>query len=143
MKSQVVAIASRIASFIGVATPACAFAQVIPPAAAPSSVLGLGQGLIGLVIVIALIYGAAWLLRRVGPKSAKSGVVQVLGGASVGPREKVVVVRFASRTLLLGVAPGHVALLQSIDGDGAVDATPPTVDAPRFLDRVRAAKGDA
>ncbi len=98
------------------------------------------QGLVGLVIVVGLIYAAAWLLKRVGPRTRSSGIVQVLGGASVGPREKVVVVRFGGETLLLGVASGHVSLLHT-----AVDSmTGPVDDAtaatPRFIDRLRAAR---
>ncbi len=122
-------------AFSFLATPA--FAQASPP----SSMGSLVQGTVGLVIVVALIYGAAWLLRRVQPRTMKGGLVQVLGGASVGPREKVVVVRFGARTLLLGVAPGHVGLLHETDAADATDA--PVTVPPRFVDRLRAAKGDA
>ena len=105
-----------------------------------SATAGMLQGLVGLVIVVGLIYAAAWMLKRVGPRARSSGIVQVLGGASVGPREKVVVVRFGGETLLLGVASGHVSLLHTaVDGVTAPtdEATAPT---PRFIDRLRAAR---
>jgi flagellar protein FliO/FliZ len=65
--------------------------------------------------------------------------VQVVGGASVGPRERVVVVRYAGETLLLGVAPGQVSLLrvQPDAGEPAVETGP---TAPSFVDRLRAAR---
>ncbi len=143
MKRRITWLAGAIAPVVA---PAFAQVQAQQPAApAPSSVLGLGQGLLGLIVVVALIYVAAWAMRRMGTKSTKNGIVQVLGGASVGPRERVVVVRFASRTLLLGVAPGHVALLQTMDASEGVDDLLVTDDAaraakPRFADRLRAAK---
>ena len=114
--------------------------STVAPASPMASML---QGLFGLVIVVAVIYGVSWAVRRMGPRARSSGIVQVIGGASVGPREKVVVVRFGHQTLLLGVAPGQVSLLQASD---TTDVEPmPATDpaAPRFVDRLRAVRGNA
>ena len=115
-----------------------------PSTVSPSSPFAsMVQGLVGLVIVVALIYGVAWIIKRVGPRARTSGIVQVLGGASVGPREKVVVVRFGGETLLLGVAPGQVSLLHTaVDGAGFAEGTAPDAQ-PRFVDRLRAARSGA
>lgn len=131
------------------AAVASGVASVAAPVASPvaSPVFGLFQGMLGLVVVIALIFAAGWLLKKIGPRARATGAVHVVGGASVGPREKVVVVRFGDRTLLLGVAPGHVSLLHMADAaelPGAVDATVADGPAtPRFADRLRAARGGA
>jgi len=114
-------------------------------AAAAAPLASLMQGIFALLVVVALIFVASWLMRKVGPRARSGGVVQVLGGASVGPREKVVVVRFGTKTLLLGVAPGHVGLLHATD---ALDAPPIADDreagpAPSFVERLRAARGRA
>ena len=112
--------------------------------AAPASpVFGMMQGLFGLAVVIALILAAGWLMKKIGPRTRSNGAVQVVGGASVGPREKVVVVRFGGRTLLLGVAPGQVSLLQASDHhpDEASPAADPAT--PSFVDRLRAARNGA
>jgi flagellar protein FliO/FliZ len=101
------------------------------------------QGLFGLIVVVALIYGVAWFLKRVGPRTRAGGIVQVLGGASVGPREKVVVVRFGGETLLLGVAPGQVSLLHTAVDSGEVADGSTTNASPRFIDRLRAARSGA
>ncbi len=111
------------------------------PAASP--VFGLMQGLFGLAVVIALIFVAGWLMKKIGPRARSSSIVQVIGGASVGPREKVVVVRFGTQTLLLGVAPGHVGLLHTADASELADAdvaVASTAGTPRFIDRLRAAR---
>jgi flagellar protein FliO/FliZ len=128
-----------------------AFAQAATTTAttavAPASPMAsMMQGLVGLVIVVGLIFAAAWVMKKIAPRNRSSGVVQVVGGASVGPREKVVVVRFGHQTLLLGVAPGQVSLLHTADASELTDMTPETPSnppAPRFIDRLRAARGKA
>lgn len=122
-----------------------AHAQTAPATgAAPSPVFGLMQGLVGLIIVIGLIFAAGWLMKKIGPRASAGGLVQVVGGTSVGPREKVVVVRFGGRTLLLGVAPGQVSLLDATDTVDAVDAgATSSAASPTFVDRLRAVRGGA
>ena len=115
-----------------------AAAQTQP--APPSPFAGMLQGLVGLAVVVALIFAAGWLLRKVGPRARSGGLVQVVGGASVGPREKVVVVKFGRQTLLLGVAAGQVSLLHAAGPDEAIDEPVSASDAPRFVDRLRAAR---
>ena len=148
MKRCIDAIAAAFAgAFAIMVAPSVAHAQtaasttttVGAPYATP--VFGLMQGLVGLAIVIALIFAAGWMMKKMGPRARTSSGVQVLGGASVGPREKVVVVRFGTQLLLLGVAPGHVGLLHTADASEPVDAeTAAASDMPRFIDRLRAAR---
>ena len=70
----------------------------------------------GLLLVLALIFGAAWLFKRYGQISmGGKGLVRVLGGASVGSRERVVVVEVEETRLLLGVAPGQVRTLHVLN----------------------------
>jgi flagellar protein FliO/FliZ len=71
----------------------------------------------GLLLVLAIIVGGAWLFKRYGqmPMGGK-GMVRVIGGASVGTRERVVVVEVENQRLLLGVAPGQVRTLHILQG---------------------------
>jgi flagellar protein FliO/FliZ len=71
----------------------------------------------GLLLVLAIIIGGAWLFKRYGqlPMGGK-GIVRVVGGASVGTRERVVVVEVENQRLLLGVAPGQVRTLHILQG---------------------------
>jgi flagellar protein FliO/FliZ len=73
----------------------------------------------GLLLILLLIFGAAWLFKRYGnlPMGGK-GYVKILGGASVGARERVVVVEVESKRLLLGVAPGQVRTLYELPSSG-------------------------
>jgi len=74
----------------------------------------------GLLLILLLIIGGAWLFKRYGslPLGGK-GMVRVVGGVSVGPRERVVVVEVEQRRLLLGVAPGQVRTLCELSDAGA------------------------
>ncbi len=105
--------------------------SVVPSllAAAPassSSIPGLPAGTTGtgvvlemaglLVAVVLLILGLGWLIKRVGnfPVAGK-GLVRIIGGVSLGPREKAVVLETGGRRLLVGVAPGRVQTLCMLD----------------------------
>ena len=81
-------------------------------AAPVSGVSSMGYVTVALAIVLALIYGAAWMLRRV--KSFGGGGKQsmnIVEAVSVGPKERVVLVRVRNQHVLLGVAPGRVNML--------------------------------
>ena len=77
---------------------------------------GLAQVGGGLLLVIALIGFLAWLLRRLGRvQGGAAGGLRVLGGLSLGARERVVLIQVGGRQLLLGVAPGRVQTLHVLD----------------------------
>ncbi len=75
------------------------------------------QVTLGLLAVVATIFALAWFLRRYGRfQSAANTSLKLLGGLSVGPRERVVLIQIEDRQLLLGVAPGRVQMLHALDG---------------------------
>jgi flagellar protein FliO/FliZ len=85
---------------------------VVEPLAGGSLVqLGLG-----LFAVILLIVGLGWLMRRIGGlPGGQGGALRVLGGLSMGTRERVVLIQVGETQLLLGVAPGRVQTLHVLD----------------------------
>lgn len=73
------------------------------------------QALVGFAIVLGLLYGFFWLLRRFGPvQSGAQGLVKVVGGVMLGPRERLVVVEVQDTWVLVGVAAGHVSTLHTL-----------------------------
>lgn len=100
-----------------------------PGYAAPD--LGTGamlETLGGLLVIVGVIFGLSWLYRRFGRLSpAGKGVVNILGGISLGPRERAVLLQVDGVRLLVGVAPGRVQTLhvlneqQAEQGDGFGD----------------------
>jgi flagellar protein FliO/FliZ len=89
----------------------------------------------GLLLIIALIVTAAWLLKRYArlPIAGK-GLISVLGGISIGPRERVVVLKVDNARLVIGVTPGQIRTLHVLDGEQGVDAG--------FKNRLAAAQSD-
>lgn len=83
--------------------------------ATPSTAGNLFQVLLGLIVVLALMAGAAWLLRRFNTaKGISNTSIKVIGAASVGTRERVVVVEIADQWIVVGVAPGRVNALATM-----------------------------
>ncbi len=84
--------------------------------ATPSSATGgLVQVFIGLLVVLGLMFGAAWLLKRFGaPKMAHGTNIKIVGGVAVGSRERVLVVEVADQWIVIGVAPGQVNTLSTM-----------------------------
>jgi len=71
---------------------------------------------LALVLVIGLIFGLAWLLRRLpGTGLRADASVRVIAGISLGGKERAVVVDINGNQLLLGVAPGAVSLLHALE----------------------------
>ncbi|WP_284155485.1 flagellar biosynthetic protein FliO [Sulfuricystis multivorans] len=69
----------------------------------------------GLIVVLALLIGALWLMKRLGqPHGAAAGLMRVVAGVAVGPRERVVILELGNSWLVLGVAPGQVTTLAEI-----------------------------
>lgn len=96
---------------------------------------GIVQTGFGLVLVLALLFGLAWLAKRFGlQRPLGGGNVRIVGSTAVGQRERVVVVEVAGDWIVLGVAPGQVRSLHVIDADRVADHvgdTPaPTVTHP-------------
>ena len=76
----------------------------------------LWQLTLGMVAVLGLILGIAWLLKRSGRfQMAAGGSLRVLGGLSMGTRERVVLLQVGETQLLLGVAPGRVQTLHVLE----------------------------
>jgi flagellar protein FliO/FliZ len=116
-----------IASVI-LSTPLAAAAGEAPKPVLPGAE-GLLTTALGLLFILAIIFGAAWAFKRFGglPGGGR-GMVRVLGGASLGARERVLVVQVEDARLVLGVAPGRVEMLHKL---------PPVEDFDAALHRAR------
>jgi flagellar protein FliO/FliZ len=103
---------------LAILSPVCA-APAEPRAPAPvlntSNILDTVGGL---AVVLALLLGLAWLVKRymTAPGVGK-GRIQVVGGVSLGPRERAVIVEVDGERLLLGVAQGNVRMLHRLEND--------------------------
>ena len=75
---------------------------------------------VGLLLVLGLMLGLAWLVKRyVQVPGIGKGQVQIQGGVSLGAREKAVLLSVEGRRLLVGIAPGRVQTLLVLDDNPA------------------------
>jgi flagellar protein FliO/FliZ len=93
----------------------------------------LFQVLLGLIIVLGLMAGAAWLLKRFSAARPSTGsMIKIVGGVSVGSRERVLVVEVADQWIVVGVAPGRVNSLATMARQEIAPAAAGATNAPNF-----------
>lgn len=90
-----------------------------------SNPIGIGNFLqmaFGLLIVVGAIFAMAWAIRRMGYVQARvSGAMKILGGLSLGQRERVVLMQIGEQQLLVGIAPGNIRTLLVLEKPIAVE----------------------
>lgn len=88
----------------------------------PLSGGNMAQLALGLLFVLFLVIAVAWLLKRVGGFSvAGNGALKILGGLSMGARERVVLMQVGEEQILIGVSPGRIQTLHVLDKPVSVD----------------------
>jgi len=99
---------------------------------------GIGyQLIVSLVIVLAMVAAAAWLLRRMhGTASGSVTGLRIIGGVAVGQRERVVVVEVEDAWLVLGVAPGRVVGLHQLPRPAQAPPVQPAQAGATFVGRI-------
>ncbi|OXV28250.1 flagellar biosynthetic protein flip [Escherichia coli] len=93
---------------------------------APVSAAPLLQVSGALIAIIALILAAAWLVKRLGFVPKRTGVngLKISASASLGARERVVVVDVEDARLVLGVTAGQINLLHKLPPSAPTEEIP-------------------
>ncbi|TWI02798.1 flagellar protein FliO/FliZ [Luteimonas cucumeris] len=125
---------STMLAVAGTGTGAAAGGKVAQAApAAP----GIGGALVALVLVLALILGLAWLLRRL--PGARLGLhandqLRLVTSLNVGTKERLLVVDVGGEQLLLGVSAGGISSLHRLSQPLAMPAAPTMPKMPDFAE---------
>jgi flagellar protein FliO/FliZ len=88
-----------------------------------------------LLLVFGLLGGLLWGLKRLQGQvrpSPSGRRLQVLESQSIGPRQKIALVRVGAHEVLVGVSPGQMTAL----GHWPAESSPAPA-APSFLEEVR------
>ncbi len=72
----------------------------------------------GLILVLGVFFLCVWMVRKAGGlTSTTAGQMRVLGGLSLGAKERVVLLQLGNKQVLLGVSPGRVEALHTLEGE--------------------------
>jgi len=102
---------------------------LVMPAVASATVAGNGKGVpdtgsvgavvsmvLGLVVVLALIFGSAWLVRRVnGVRGVNNSAMRIVSVLAVGQRERILLLEVGGRQVLIGVTAHNIRTLHVFD----------------------------
>lgn len=109
------------------------------PAASPLSVSSVAQLTLSLIAIVALILAISWVLKRLklaGPRGR--GEISVLDQLTLGPRERILLVRVGDSQVLLGIGAGTLVCLTPLAANISLGgAAGGAADAPTFADRLR------
>ncbi|MFO8141300.1 MAG: flagellar biosynthetic protein FliO [Marinobacter sp.] len=112
-----------------VAAPARKAAPDAPDTIATVMSLGLG-----LLAVVAVIYGCAWLIRRMnGMTGMNNNAIKVVSVLAIGARERIALVEVGGQQILLGITPSTIRTLQVFEEPVVDAANPPSSEFARRL----------
>ena len=122
---------------------AWAATTVTPAPSAPSGMAGhVTTMLLGLLAVIGLIFGLAWLLRRLQVTAPRSQqVIDIVGSRAIGPRDRLLLVQVGKEQILIGHTPGTIEALHVLAEPVSVPDGARTPAAPEFAQRLLDAMG--
>ena len=111
----------------------------------PMSGSYLLQLVIGLIIVVLCIIALAWLARKVNRfQVVADSALKVLGGLSMGARDRVVLLQVGDEQILLGVSPGKINTLHVLAKPITTQEKPSDgPDSQSFSDKMKMAMVNA
>lgn len=87
-------------------------ATAIVPGSELESMTGpLLRMIVSLAVVLALVGVFAWLAKRFRGGQMQGGLIQIVSGLSLGPKDRVVLLRVGQEEVLVGVSPAGMRAL--------------------------------
>ncbi|MFT6390098.1 MAG: flagellar protein FliO/FliZ [Cellvibrionaceae bacterium] len=86
---------------------------IAPPISYSSSLL---QMMLGLAATIVMIFVVVWLIKRIGYTGhSATNKMKIKSTLPLSPKEKLLLIEVEGETILIGVAPGFVGLLKTLE----------------------------
>jgi flagellar protein FliO/FliZ len=80
-----------------------------------SDIIGWGMGLL---VVLGVFFLCVWGIRKLSGLTVNGAEkMRVVGGLSLGMREKIILLQVGKKQLILGVTPGRIETLHILEGD--------------------------
>lgn len=86
----------------------------------------------GLIVVVAVIFLVAWLIKKMNltPQS-HTGLIKVIAGLNLGTRERIVLLEVGGEQILVGLCPGRMEKLHTLTTP--LDPASLTTDSTRSI----------
>ena len=84
-----------------------------------------GSMILSLLMVLALIFISALVLKRFNLTQQSSNQLKVIASLSLGAKERVVVVQIGEQQLVLGVCPQQISLIKNLENPIDIQAGKP------------------
>jgi len=82
---------------------------------------------VGLLIVLAMFFLCVWGMRKLSGVSVSGAEkMRIVGGLSLGMREKIILLQVGKKQLILGVTPGRIDALHVLEGDDCLSNSEPS-----------------
>jgi flagellar protein FliO/FliZ len=135
--------------------PPLGFAALPDPEASKRAIHAVSSGDIAswsgaLIVVLGVFLLCVWGMRKLnGLSSNSSEKMRMLGGLSLGLREKVVLLQVGKKQLILGVTPGRIETLLVLEGEDCLmqeqssTASPETGFAHKLVHAIKVRADDS
>lgn len=80
---------------------------------------------LGLIVVLGVFFLCVWGMRKLGGINMGGEKMRMVGGLSLGLREKIIVLQVGKKQLVLGVTPGRIQTLLILEGDDCLKREDP------------------
>ena len=111
-------VAAGVAAALALGLPMALLAAPVLPVESPLGSHRYLNVMLALGVVLVTVVAAGWFFRRtLRVPSRGQGELRVVGGLSLGARERLVLVQSGSRRILLAVSPGRIHSLDVEIGD--------------------------
>ena len=118
LRSPIAAASPTVGPAIVLMTALVIFPTVVRAADEVPAALRFFNNALFLAVIAVLGLAIWWLRRRLQPGSARGSGARVLPVAMLGTRERIAVVEFEGRRLLVGVTPQQITMLCELDRSG-------------------------
>ncbi len=78
-----------------------------------------------LIIVLGLLFGLAWLYKKLAIKLPGSSHIKIISSVMLGPRERILVIEVQGKQRVLGVTSNQITMLFELDEPLADDPAAP------------------
>jgi len=69
----------------------------------------------GLAVILLLIFGLAWLMKKMQlTQHSQNGLIQIISAISVGHRDRIALLQVGDEQLLVGMTPGRIVKLHTL-----------------------------